>query len=149
MDTAYYREYFELERNHWWFKARLEILEKLVGRAVRRLPAKTTLRILNAGVATGATTRMLEKFGNVTSLEYDRDCCHFLRETLKIDVVQGSLTELPFPPSTFDLVCAFDVIEHIQNDQLALREIHRVTVEGGLSLYRCQHFNSYGVSMTR
>ncbi len=131
MDKQYYKEYYHLERKHWWFRARLEILEDLLTKqALHGLPARP--RILNAGVATGATTTMLEKHGTVTSLEYDKDCCDFLRETVKMPVVNASLTELPFEDAAFDLVCAFDVIEHIEDDALAVREIHRVLAPGGV-----------------
>ncbi len=132
MNKQYYKEYYHLERKHWWFRARLEILENLVERQV--LPAGRASgkpRILNAGVATGATTSMLEKHGQVTSLEYDRDCCEFLTEVVQMPVVNGSLTELPFADGSFDLVCAFDVIEHIEDDALAVREINRVLAPGG------------------
>ena len=127
MNKQYYTEYYHLERSHWWFKARLEILEALLKENIN----KPKYRILNAGVATGATTTMLEKYGDVTSLEYDKDCCEFLEKSVGIDVINGSLTELPFEDETFDMVCAFDVIEHIENDGLAVEEIHRVLKDGG------------------
>ncbi|WP_235296116.1 class I SAM-dependent methyltransferase [Portibacter marinus] len=123
MEAYYYKAYYQLEREHWWFRARLEILSSMIS---NRIYKGKSLKILNAGVATGATSKMLESFGEVTSLEYDKDCCHFLKEELKMDVIQGSLTDLPFKDNSFDLVCAFDVIEHIQDDQKAVHEIKRV-----------------------
>ena len=129
MDKQYYEEYYHLERSHWWFKARAKILKSQVGaRAVR---GKKNLKILNAGVATGATSTMLEAFGEVTSVEMDPDCCQFLREKLNIEVVQASLTDLPFEDGSFDMVCAFDVIEHIEDDSAALQEINRVLKSHG------------------
>ncbi|MCU0434290.1 MAG: class I SAM-dependent methyltransferase [Bacteroidia bacterium] len=129
MDKAYYKAYYQLERSHWWFTARLHILRSFVSRhfATEAKP----LAILNAGVATGATSLMLKEFGTVTSVEYDEDCCAFLRENVLPDVVQASLTALPFADASFDLVCAYDVIEHIEDDVQALREIKRVLKPGG------------------
>lgn len=129
MNKAYYTEYFHLERRHWWFRARLEILAAMVGK--HRPGGTQPLRILNAGIATGATTTMLENFGEVISLEYDEECCAFVRAELGIEVVNASLTELPFEDGTFDVICAFDVIEHIEDDLLALREIYRCLRPGG------------------
>lgn len=74
---------------------------------------------------------MLEKHGEVTSLEYDADCCAFVEEQLGIEVVNASLTELPFEDGEFDVICAFDVVEHIEDDQLAIAEIHRCLRPGG------------------
>ncbi len=131
MNELYYKEYYQLERSHWWFKARLEILESLLKKKILR-SNNQKLKILNAGVATGATTTMLEKYGTVTSLEYDKKCCTFLKQKLQIEVINASLTDLPFENHSFDLVCAFDVIEHIENDALAVEEIYRVLKKQGI-----------------
>lgn len=130
MEKQYYKEYYHLERNHWWFRARLEILESLLQKKILRT-GNRNLKILNAGVATGATTEMLEKYGEVTSLEYDKDCCEFLKNQLNMEVINASLTALPFKDHTFDLVCAFDVIEHIEEDHTAVKEINRVLKQKG------------------
>ena len=130
MEKNYHKAYYHLERSHWWFKARLEILDSLLKKKIIKSNL-SNLNILNAGIATGATTTMLEKYGNVTSLEYDKDCCDFLKDVVKMDVVNGSLTELPFEDACFDLVCAFDVIEHIEDDKLAAKEIMRVLKDEG------------------
>ena len=84
------------------------------------------LKILNIGSATHYTSELLTEFGDVTSLEYDEACCDFVRTVLKEEVINASATELPFEDNTFDLVCAFDVIEHIEDDKLAAKEIQRV-----------------------
>lgn len=107
---------------------RAQILEDFVKREVYK---GQPLKILNVGVATGATSDMLGKFGTVTSLEYDVDCCQFLREELKMEVINGSVLELPFGDAEYDLVCAFDVIEHVEDDSLAVREMKRVCKPGG------------------
>jgi len=130
MDKSYYQQYFVQERSHWWFKARAHLLTQQIAKNIA-LPESNSCNILNAGVATGATSDMLNIFGKVTSLEYDEDCCNFLRNSLGMEVTQGSLTELPYPDNTFDLVCSFDVIEHIKEHDLAVSEIRRVLKPGG------------------
>lgn len=129
MESNYYKEYFLLEKTHWWFQARLHILSSQIKKRI--VKSNKPLKILNVGVASGATTLMLEKFGEVTSVEYDKECCLFLQNELNIEVVNASLTELPFENDTFDLVCAFDVVEHIENDKLAVQEIKRVLKPNG------------------
>jgi SAM-dependent methyltransferase len=127
MDNVYYSEYYALERSHWWFTARLKMLEIVLKKHC--LPYFKTvkpLKILNIGVATGATSQMLEKYGTVTSVEYDSSCCDFLKEKVGIIAVNASLTDLPFSNESFDIVCAFDVIEHIKDDAKAVSEISRV-----------------------
>lgn len=38
----------------------------------------------------------------------------------------GEMTALPFPDCSFDLICAFDIVEHTEDDRQALRELGRV-----------------------
>jgi SAM-dependent methyltransferase len=42
------------------------------------------------------------------------------------DTLLGSISELPFADASFDFICAFDVIEHVDDDQRALAELARV-----------------------
>ncbi|MFZ4797650.1 MAG: class I SAM-dependent methyltransferase [Bacteroidia bacterium] len=128
MTPEYYKEYFQLERSNWWFTARLEILKSQIELL---FPNRTDLKILNIGVATGATSVMLEQFGNVKSIEYDEICFNFVKENLKIDIEQGTILDLKFAENSFDLVCAFDVVEHVENDQLAVNEMIRVCKKNG------------------
>lgn len=128
MTPAYYKEYFELERSNWWFTARLEILKTQIKKQFNN---KTDLKILNIGVATGATSIMLEQFGTVKSIEFDEVCFNFIKEKLTIDIEQGSILDLQFADNTFDLVCAFDVVEHVEDDQLAVNEMIRVCKANG------------------
>ena len=123
MDSNYYIEYFPLERNHWWFRARQKILIEHLSSL--RLGANTN--VLNIGIATGATSEMLEQFGAVKSVEYDKECYDFVKQKLpKLDLDLGSITDLSYPDNSYDLVCAFDVIEHVEDDKKAVSEIIRV-----------------------
>ena len=49
-------------------------------------------------------------------------------------VVLGEVTCLPFADDAFDLVCAFDIIEHVDDDDGALSELSRVARPGGTLL---------------
>ncbi len=128
MDKAYYKSYYDYERNHWWFRARSEILSWYI---VKNVAKERKLKILNVGVATGATTSMLQRMGDVTSLEYEQDCIDFVKDKVDFEIIQGSILQLPFMDNQFDLVCAFDVIEHVEDDKLAAKEMARVCVPGG------------------
>ncbi len=124
MEKKFYKEYYHLERNHWWFKARLQILRSLI---INKISSRqNNLKILNVGAATGATSLMLNEFGIVTSLEYDKDCCEYLESKAGIVAINANLTNLPFQDNTYDMICGFDVIEHIEDDNKALSEIYRV-----------------------
>lgn len=130
MNKDYYQNYYHLERNHWWFVVRLEILKQELQKIIN-LQDKPKLKILNIGIATGKTSEMLSEFGEVTSLEYDATCAKFVRQKLNIEVIEGSILELPFEENSFDWVCAFDVVEHVEDDKKAISEMNRVCKNKG------------------
>ena len=93
---------------------------------------KRPLKILNVGVASGRTTEALMELGEVTSIEYDKDCCNFTRERTGLDIQEGNILDLQFADNTFDLVCSFDVVEHVEDDALAVKELKRVCKPDGV-----------------
>jgi SAM-dependent methyltransferase len=48
--------------------------------------------------------------------------------------VLGLVSSLPFPDGAFDLVCAFDIVEHVDDDDDALSELARVAAPGATLL---------------
>ena len=49
-------------------------------------------------------------------------------------VTLGSITALPFASGKFGLVCAFDIVEHVDDEDGALSELSRVCDSGGVLL---------------
>ncbi|MCP1385012.1 class I SAM-dependent methyltransferase [Runella salmonicolor] len=129
MNQEYYKQYYHIEREHWWFVVRNQII---INHLKQALPAQRPLKILNVGVATGHSSELLGVFGGVKSVEYDLECYAFTKANVPIDLIQGSILELPFDDETYDLVCAFDVIEHVEEHQLAVDEMKRVCKPNGL-----------------
>jgi SAM-dependent methyltransferase len=120
VQAEYYKEYYQLERTNWWFVARKKILRDQL---LKMFPGRRHLRILNVGAALGASALMLQEFGSVVSVEYNRECCDFANRELGLGLIHGSITALPFKDNEFDLVCALDVVEQVQEEQMALSEL--------------------------
>lgn len=131
MHPEYYEEYYRNEREHWWFRARERILSSVVGRLLEARMLGRKASILNVGAATGRSSEWLGEHGEVLSLEYDQACCEATRARTGLSIVHGSALNLPWPSETFDIVCAFDVIEHVEDDAMAVRELLRVLRPGG------------------
>ncbi len=137
MNKQYVEEYVELEKHHWWFIVRQKILISLL----RKHLGQKSLKILNVGAAAGASSRWLAAFGEVTSLESDPLFTHHLQKQ-NLKVINASVTQMPFSAESFDLVCAFDVIEHVQDHLLAIQEALRVCKTGGFICLTVPAFQS-------
>ncbi len=139
MNKEYVLQYAELERKNWWFKVRKKIIAAAIKKNCNPLPYNTA--VLNVGAAAGASSQWLSQFGKVTSVENDKDFVAFLKEA-KEDVQESGAEQLPFANNQFDLVCAFDVIEHIEDDNKAVHEMLRVCRAGGFLVVTVPAFQS-------
>jgi SAM-dependent methyltransferase len=117
----------ELEERHWWFVARRRILLDVLE---RNFDQTGGLHILDAGCGGGATMESLRRYGSVRGLEISEEAVEYNRERCR-EVSLGSIEQMPFPDSRFDLVLALDIIEHVPDDLQALRELFRTLRPGG------------------
>lgn len=107
-----------LEDEHWWYRARRSILE----RAVDRLVGKTG-RALTVGVGATREAEMLAARTRLVAIDrapIDARCKDFAL------AARANALALPFQDGVFDAVFIFDVLEHIEGDDLVLRELRRV-----------------------
>jgi SAM-dependent methyltransferase len=128
MEATELRTLVEVEDRHWWYAERRRLLAK----ELRRLPAPG--RALDIGAAGGGNTRVLLGHGwQPVALEFAPTAAQIARER-GIDVVRADARELPVRTGSMDLVTAFDILEHIEEDYLAAAEITRVLRPGGTAL---------------
>jgi SAM-dependent methyltransferase len=129
MERAVYEQMAELDERHWWYRARREVLAALIGRLARP-PAGA--RILEIGCGTGHNLPMLGHFGHVDALELDEQARSHARRRLGREVMSAPLPELAgVPERGYDLIGAFDVIEHIDDDRAAVASIASKLKPGG------------------
>jgi len=121
MERVVYQQMAELDDRHWWYRARREVLAELIRREVR--PPKDA-RILELGCGTGHNLAMLSGFGHVDGLELDEEARALSEKRLGRKVMSAPLPELAGVPNRrYDVIGAFDVIEHIADDAAALSSI--------------------------
>jgi SAM-dependent methyltransferase len=113
---------------HWWFRARREIIGRVIGRL--RLPAGA--RLLEIGAGTGGNLAMLGRHGELCAMESDDFARQHACEASGLAVRAGHLPDaVPFADGSFDLVCLLDVLEHIDDDCAALRRVRTLLRPGG------------------
>jgi SAM-dependent methyltransferase len=127
MDHNYELQTHQAEDRHWWYRGRRRVLEGVI--AGLALPA--TARILDAGCGSGRNMLELARRGEVSGIELSEASVARARERHAGDVLAGSVLDMPYPSDSFDLAVCLDVIEHLQDDRGALRELRRVVARGG------------------
>jgi SAM-dependent methyltransferase len=129
MDRSVYDSMAELDERHWWYVARRRVLAALIRRRVR--PPKNA-RVLEIGCGTGHNLKMLSEFGTVAGLEIDEAARSFAEKRVGHEIFSSPLPELAgIPEHHYDVVGAFDVIEHIVDDEGAIASIARLLKPGG------------------
>ncbi|MCX7824829.1 MAG: class I SAM-dependent methyltransferase [Verrucomicrobiae bacterium] len=129
MREQLYEEIYRAELTHWWFRGRLRI----VGTLIRHFaPPAQPLWVADIGCGMGAGFETLGEFGRVVGVDNSLKALEFSRSRGPHRLVAGALPALPFPDGAFDIVCALDVIEHLDDDRDAARELWRVCKPGGL-----------------
>jgi SAM-dependent methyltransferase len=121
------RKLTELEDRHWWYRERRNLL-------ARALTGMSPGRALDVGAAGGGNTRVLHRHGwQAAALEYGKDGAEVCAGR-GIPVLRGDATRLPVGPDSLDLVVAFDVLEHLDDDHAAVAGVARALRPGGTFL---------------
>jgi SAM-dependent methyltransferase len=110
------------EPTYWWYRARTDLLRTVLGKYV-----DPDARILDVGSADGPSVSWLRGGRRFASLDLDP-------RGLGRNGVCGSALALPFADASFDVVAAFDVIEHCEPEQEAVEQVARVLAPGGTFL---------------
>jgi SAM-dependent methyltransferase len=129
MNTAEYAEMYKLESFYWWFVARRKLLESLMSEVTSEL---TNPAILDVGCGTGINFTVLSRFGDTFSSDAAGEALSFCKSRGLSRLVQSDGESLPFGSSSFDVITALDVLEHLDNDLHAMGELFRVTKENGV-----------------
>jgi SAM-dependent methyltransferase len=130
MDRDYELQTHQVEDRHWWYRGRRTVLEKVIA----RLDLPPGARILDAGCGSGRNMVELSRHGTVTGVELSETSVAIARNRGVGDVVAGSVLDMPFPDASFELAVTLDVIEHLEDDLGALREMRRTVAPGGALL---------------
>jgi SAM-dependent methyltransferase len=105
--------------DYWWYRVRTDLLRTVFEERIGE-PGW----LLDIGSADGPSVDWLRSAGRKVSMDIDP-------RGLKNGGVCGSALQLPFADGAFDVVGAFDVIEHCEPEDQALQEVARVLAPGG------------------
>jgi SAM-dependent methyltransferase len=120
MEESKYIEMARIQSDHWWFRGRRTIFCSILA----DINLRDNATILEVGCGTGANLAVLKQFGNVYGIEMN-DFSRLHAEKLSgVQIEYGRLPdEIPFAGKQFDLICLFDVLEHVKQDTAALNAL--------------------------
>ncbi|MDQ3629602.1 MAG: class I SAM-dependent methyltransferase [Actinomycetota bacterium] len=105
---------------YWWYRARADLLHAALGSYLG-----TPHRVLDVGSADGPSVDWMRGTHDRFAVDVDP------RGLVAGEGVRASAIALPFADETFDVVAAFDVLEHCEPEQTAMAELVRVLRPGG------------------
>jgi len=123
MELRRYDILFKNEEDHWWFRGRRKLLKEIF----KKISRKTPIKILDVGCCTGYNLHLLNKYGKVYGVDLEKkavDYCH-KRGFKTVKLLKNGL-KLPFKKNSFDIITCLDVLEHIPEDEIYLKELYRV-----------------------
>ena len=128
METLEVEKLTTLEKSHWWYKERRALLDRELKRIANPGLA------LDIGAAGGGNTQVLRARGwRAIATDYSAVAVEIARKR-GLTTFRADVRALPVRSSSCDLVTAFDVLEHVEEDHLVTAEIARVLKPDGTAL---------------
>ena len=128
MNKEYENKYHILEKNHFWFKSRRAYIQRLL------LSEPKSSKVLDIGCSSGVLLDELRNMGFDSHNLYGIDISPTAIENCKqinlnnCFVMDAQCVDLD---QTFDVIIASDCLEHLEKDQQALMQWHRMLNAGG------------------
>jgi len=128
-EKQYYDRLKALEGKHWWTLGMTDIMDALLR---SRLPQAERARFLDIGCGSGIGLEWAQRrLPGATRLGIDisphaLSHCQALRAELQL----GRAEVLPYEDRSIDLALCIDVLQHLENEEPALREAARVLKPG-------------------
>lgn len=80
---------------------------------------------------------------HVIGVDVSEDACHHARKKYNLDVRSGDAVDIPVETSTIELAVSFETIEHLEQPELFVKELHRVVKPGSTLIISTPNKNVY------
>ncbi len=138
MEEQVYPHLYRIEKEHWWYAARLDILMHFLE---THLDPSRRIRSLDVGCGTGAAMEMFSRRFEAYGLDPSPQAIDFCRQRGLSNLFLGELSSYP-AGERFDLITFLDVLEHVEDDRGTLQIAHRLLSKGGKLLLTVPAFPS-------
>ena len=128
MESDIYKQFYEFEKDHWWSKGMRYLCNSMIA---RYHGIKTGDYILDIGCGTGEMTRSLGDIGVTFGADCSSEAIDFCKKRGIDRLVRTTAEDAAFKDSSFSVVVAFCMIEHIEDDKLFLKRMNSILKHGG------------------
>lgn len=139
MDSCFESKYHSLEKNHFWFKARRDMILQLL----RYLQIPSEAKIADVGCSGGILIETLQQAGyqDIWGIDMSEQAIEHCQAQGIMTTLVGRAEKTNFLDEQFNVVIASDILEHIEDEEAALIEWRRILKFGGKLIIFVPAFN--------
>jgi len=132
METIEYQRLARVDREHWFYAGKREIVRRWIA---RYLPLGPEDVLLDAGMGTGTWLVEMSRYCRVIGVDGAEESLALAGPRVEQAggrVLHSGLERIALPDGIAAVATAMDVLEHLDDDAAAFRELVRLTRPGGL-----------------
>lgn len=129
MNPEEYYKLADVEKKHWFYVGKRAIVKHWIG---HYRPLQPTDIFIDVGCGTGVLVEEMQKECLSFGIESSPDALRIITGTQRKVIVADASFHLPLKDKQATVVTALDVLEHIEDDKTALKELIRIVKAGGL-----------------
>lgn len=126
MDKIEQERWNRMVLNHWWLRGHHIIVRSLIKKYLSNQRIIKGANCLDIGCSGGYGLDFLKEFGRPYGFDISFEGLSFYKQRDYV-MAKADATRIPFKDKTFDVILLLEVAEHVEDDRLLFREIHRIT----------------------
>ena len=118
----------QAQATHFWFRG----FRRFVVPALQQVAAgRRDLRLIDCGCGVGQNIALLEPYGDAIGFDLMPGGASAAARASGRPIVRADVVNIPFPSDAFDIATSFDVLQCVEADRSAIREMARIVRPGG------------------